>query len=812
MVIAIPALLIFAGSAEDYTKDGVTYKYGTLNGQYLWYIPRYISGTLPKTLRILGQVPDGGDVEAILANAFDAHTELEEVYIPKQMKHIQQCAFIRCSSLKKVTFEGNLDLLDIPFQECGAFTIFHCSAVPSGTPRDLANPGELSSITVHVPRGYTSDKLGGVAVRKATASCGIFVDVVKDSKTYSFDGGTLTLTVSGTGTVNAGEFDEAVRNQCESCGQQSGVETVEHVVFNGISIIGADAFKGYTALKTVTPGAVSTLWDSCFEGCTALHNVNFATSIFAVIGASAFKNCQGLGDITLPATVRVVQSSAFCQSGLTSVTFQEGSSLKNIPDETFLNCARLASIVWPSSVATIGARAFKGCTQLFSSSDLTLPDSVTSIGDASFEGTGLTSLRIRGSSKLAIIEANSFHNCQSLGTVYLSAVTDIKSNAFSGCVTLSSVSLWKVSNIGASAFARNTQLKSIILPETLTNLEESAFEGCSSLSSVHIKGTTASLSIGTSALKDCGSSLTVFYCRSANVSGSDVFNGNDVKVYVHLGYTGESFAGHDVLRLGSESEIYLPVSADGLSYIFDGSKLTISGSGSASKDKMSSATCGQCASCSSTMARVSELFIGEDVGLSDGIFADCTSLKSVTYCGLSAPSDGKFFADGSDVVINVPSIYSDSSFGGRAVTKSSTVDEICDVHVPTISNPDTGSSHEGESVCSSTADVPTEDNPTSESASSNSNNTGLIAGIVVGLLVLVAVALVLIWFFVIRRRNDDHGEGDHELDEEPAETANETDSLSSTEFKQETGSVSPFTRDMYTGNFNMSFEELVLDY
>ena len=790
MVIVIPALLILAGSAEDYTKDGVTYKYGTLNGQYLWYIPRWIKGTLPtKTLRILGQVPDGGDVEAILPNAFDSHTELEEVYIPKQMKHIQQRAFIRCSSLKKVTFEGNLVLLDIPFQECGAFTIFHCSAVPSGTPRDLANPGELSSITVHVPRGYTSDKLGGVAVRKATASCGIFVDVVNEDKTYSFDGGTLTLTVSGTGTVNAGEFDEAVRNQCESCGQQSGVETVEHVVFNGISIIGAGAFKGYTALKTVTPGAVSTLWDSCFEGCTALHNVNFATSIFAVIGASAFKNCQGLRDITLPATVRVVQSSAFCQSGLTSVTFQEGSSLNSIPDETFLNCGRLASIVWPSSVATIGARAFKGCTQLFSSSDLTLPDSVTSIGDASFEGTGLTSLTTRGSN-LAVIEANSFHNCQSLGTVYLSAVTDIKSNAFSLCVTL----------------------ESIILPETLTNLEESAFKGCSSLSSVHIKGTTASLSIGTSALKDCGSSLTVFYCRSANVSGSDVFNGNDVKVYVHLGYTGESFAGHDVLRLGSESEIYLPVSADGLSYIFDGSKLTISGSGSASTDKMSSATCGQCASCSSTMARVSELFIGEDVGLSDGIFADCTSLKSVTYCGLSAPSGSEFFADGSNVVINVPSNYSDSSFGGRAVTKSSTVDEICDVHVPTISNPDTGSSHEGESVCSSTADVPTEDNPTSESASSNSNNTGLIAGIVVGLLVLVAVALVLIWFFVIRRRNDDHGEGDHELDEEPAETANETDSLSSTEFKQETGSVSPFTRDMYTGNFNMSFEELVLDY
>ena len=118
------------------------------------------------------------------------------------------------------------------------------------------------------------------------------------------------------------------------------------------------------------------------------------------------------------------------------------------------------------------------------------------------------------------------------------------------------------------------------------------------------------------------------------------------------------------------------MSADGLSYIFDGSKLTISGSGSASTDNMSSATCGQCASCSSTMARVSELFIGEDVGLSDGIFADCTSLKSVTYCGLSAPSGSEFFADGSNVVINVPSNYSDSSFGGRAVTKSSTVDEI----------------------------------------------------------------------------------------------------------------------------------------
>ena len=66
-------------------------------------------------------------------------------------------------------------------------------------------------------------------------------------------------------------------------------------------------------------------------------------------------------------------------SGLTSVTIPD--SVTSIGNSAFYGCSGLTSVTIPDSVTSIGDSAFYGCSGLTS---VTIPDSVTSIGNSAF--------------------------------------------------------------------------------------------------------------------------------------------------------------------------------------------------------------------------------------------------------------------------------------------------------------------------------------------------------------------------------------------------------------------------------------------
>ena len=98
------------------------------------------------------------------------------------------------------------------------------------------------------------------------------------------------------------------------------------------------------------------------------------------IGAYAFKGCSGLTDITIPEGVTEIGPGAFYDcTGLTSITIPKG--VTSIEEGAFYRCSGLTAIETPSSVTAIGPNAFGGCSGL---TDITIPEGVTEIGPGAF--------------------------------------------------------------------------------------------------------------------------------------------------------------------------------------------------------------------------------------------------------------------------------------------------------------------------------------------------------------------------------------------------------------------------------------------
>ena len=229
---------------------------------------------------------------------------------------------------------------------------------------------------------------------------------------------------------------------------------------------------------------------------------------------------RNLTNVTIPSSVTSIGKRAFlfCDR-LTSVTIP--SSVKSIGYEAFSYCSRLTSVTLPSSVTSIGHYAFSYCSSLMS---VTIPSSVTSIGVDAFSGcSSLTSVTIPGS--VTSIGWGAFRGCSSLTSIHIpSSVTSIGGGAFGGCSSLTSVNIpSSVTSIENGAFRGCSSLTKITIPGSVTSIGEDAFSGCSSLTSVTIPSSVTSIEFG--AFSGCSSLKSVTIPNSVASIGRWAFSG-----------------------------------------------------------------------------------------------------------------------------------------------------------------------------------------------------------------------------------------------------------------------------------------------
>ena len=314
-------------------------------------------------------------------------------------------------------------------------------------------------------------------------------------------------------------------------------------------------------LKSIElPNSVTSIGNSAFSGCSGLTSVTIPDSVTS-IETGAFQGCSGLTSITIPNSVTTIGNYAFggCSS-LTSVTI--GNSVTSIGGYSFQGCSGLTSVTVPNSVTSIGSNAFYAirnvnyngsangspwgakCVNGYvedglvytdntkttlvsvgtSLTSVTIPDSVTSIGNGAFQGcTGLTSVIIPDS--VENIGSNAFNYCTSLTSVNIpDSVENIGSNTFTDCTNLTSITIPdSVTTIGTYAFQGCSGLTSVTIGNSVTSIENGAFQGCSGLTSITIPNSVTS--IGNYAFSGCNGLTSVTIGNSVTSIGNSAFSG-----------------------------------------------------------------------------------------------------------------------------------------------------------------------------------------------------------------------------------------------------------------------------------------------
>ena len=238
--------------------------------------------------------------------------------------------------------------------------------------------------------------------------------------------------------------------------------------------------------ENVVGGNVEWIGSSAFAG-TRLVSVRFeipelkasATNLSTTYTASLFSGC----------------------TELTTVTFSEGMTI--LGDDLFLNCPALTTVY---VIGTDGAvRGEQGV--------VTLPESLTEIGDSTFEGSGIVSIRVPDS--VTTMGSYVFRYCTALTNAELPAgMPLIGSGLFYGCSELETVVLPDVVvQIGGNAFNGCTSIGKLVIPSTVAEVLANAFSGWTAEQqlAVEISGQEAAVWWNDSWSEGCNAAISYNY-------------------------------------------------------------------------------------------------------------------------------------------------------------------------------------------------------------------------------------------------------------------------------------------------------------
>ena len=275
----------------------------------------------------------------------------------------------------------------------------------------------------------------------------------------------------------------------------------EQVTYNDktyqVTSIGEWAFCPSTNLTSIyIPNSVTSIGEWAFYACESLTSVTIPNSVisiggFAFYGTPWYKN-QPDG---LVYAGKVAYSYKGTMPEGTQIVIKDGTI--GIAGYAFNVCRGLTSVTIPNSVTNIGDRAFyySGLTSV------TIPNSVTSIGQDAFDDTP-------------------WYNNQPDGLVYAGRMA----YKYKGAMPEGAWINIEEGTIGIAdyAFLDCSEIESVSIPNSMTSIGKFAFSGCNGLTRLYIPDNSVS-SIGNYAFSDCSGMTSLTISNSVTSIGYGAF-------------------------------------------------------------------------------------------------------------------------------------------------------------------------------------------------------------------------------------------------------------------------------------------------
>ena len=249
----------------------------------------------------------------------------------------------------------------------------------------------------------------------------------------------------------------------------SGCELLTSITIpSHIKQIGGGAFAGTGISKIIIPNGVTKIRSWTFRACKNLKEVVLPNSVDSIF-EEAFR-FSAIGNFVIPNTIKYIGEEAFANcDNMKIVTLPSNANIHSYAFAT----NNIEHVIIANGAIEVKRNAFSRFTKL---KKVTLPSSITKIGDNAFSNTPLESIEIPEGVKEVGICA--FQKCKRLKSITIpSTVEIIKREAFSGCENLSAVTIKDgVKEIGEHAFY-GCPIDYLIIPITVEKVRPGAFMG-----------------------------------------------------------------------------------------------------------------------------------------------------------------------------------------------------------------------------------------------------------------------------------------------------------------------------------------------
>ena len=307
----------------------------------------FSSGIVAKNVEQL-TLPD--TLEKMYGGNFRRFAKVKELHIPGSIKNFG-CSLQNAGSLEKLYFDEGVEEISANMM------VYGCSSLS-----EIDLPSTLKMIS------------GSGAFEGATALTGIEFpkDVAfSDTITGVFEDCTSLTSVSLPASVT--KIPSYMFDGCTSLTSVTAMSEIES--------IGDGAFRNCSSLTGIDfPGTLTSIGSSAFQGCTSLVSVPNLSKV-TKMGWGAFYECKNLQASVDLSSLQNIPDNAFCYTPVKIVGLCD--SLKSIGEWAFIQSN--VAVQLPRTLETIGNYAFYYGTL---PEQLSIPDSVTSVGTAAFSGVG----------------------------------------------------------------------------------------------------------------------------------------------------------------------------------------------------------------------------------------------------------------------------------------------------------------------------------------------------------------------------------------------------------------------------------------